>query len=481
MNAAAEAYRQVMRLGPWSPRASCYYRMSLAGAPWLDRSRSIRRLFDAVSRRRRQLLEPQRENLFQDTAFRRTRRSIVRRIHTLDELGSRLMRPAARILFEAASPMSLAVFKPVLDELRRDPRIEFWFTSADDQWTAARIFRPAGITERVIASEHARRMKFDAYVNSDFWNMTWLPRRTRRVHLFHGVAGKYDLDAPTRIAPSVASFDRLLFPNRDRLRRYAEAGLVDPDSAQAALIGYPKVDCLVDGSLDRRSIERSLGIDRALPTVLYAPTWSPYSSLHREGERLIAALARQGVNVIVKLHDRSADQSARGAGGIDWPTTIERLARRSRVVLAPGADVSPYLFAADAIVTDHSSVGFEYMLLDRPIVVIDCPELIDKARVSASKVQLLRSAATVVSTGEQAARAAIDALGHPERLSDRRRSTANELFYCPGRATARAVACLYDLLALPAPAPVSDDGANLGVDLSAAALTGYETRSTFHV
>ena len=39
-------------------------------------------------------------------------------------------------------------------------------------------------------------MKFDAYVNTDFWNMTWLPRRTQRIHLFHGVAGKYGLDAP---------------------------------------------------------------------------------------------------------------------------------------------------------------------------------------------------------------------------------------------------------------------------------------------
>ena len=83
-------------------------------------------------------------------------------------------------------------------------------------------------------------MKFDGYINTDFWDMTWLPRRTRRVHFFHGVAGKYGLDAPVRIAPIVATFDRLMFPNRDRLQRYAEAGLIDGDSPQAALIGYPR-------------------------------------------------------------------------------------------------------------------------------------------------------------------------------------------------------------------------------------------------
>ena len=214
--------------------------------------------------------------------------------------------------------------------------------------------------------------------------------------------------------------------------------------------------------------------------MLYAPTWSPYSSLHTAGEALIEELARLGVNVIVKLHDRSCDHSARGAGGVDWPARIAQLARQWPVVLAPGADASPYLFAADALVTDHSSVGFEYTLLDRPIVVIDCPELIDKARVSADKVQLLRSAADVVSDGAAAARGAADALQHPERLRERRRLIANELFYCPGGATARAVACLYDLLALAAPAAIRDAGADLGVDLSAA-LTGYETGTTSHV
>ena len=77
--------------------------------------------------------------------------------------------------------MSLAVFRPVLDRLARDPRLEFWFTTADRVWSAAEIFGVAGITDRVIRSKDARWMKFDAYVNTDFWNMTWLNRPVRRV------------------------------------------------------------------------------------------------------------------------------------------------------------------------------------------------------------------------------------------------------------------------------------------------------------
>jgi hypothetical protein len=379
---------------------------------------------------------------------------MVRFVHRLDDVASAIGRRQCRVLFEAASPLSLAVFRPVLELLQRDARIEMWFTAGDGAWDPAAIFGPAGITERVVTAADAKWMKFDAYINTDFWNMTWLPRRTARIHLFHGVAGKYGLDAPTRIAPVVTAFQRLMFPNRDRLQRYAEAGLVDADGPAAALIGYPKVDCLVDGSLDRREILSGLDLDPAARTVLYAPTWSPHSSLHAAGESIIASLARLGGNVIVKLHDRSYDRAERGSGGIDWRTRIERICDAYGARVAQGYDASPYLYAADALVTDHSSVGFEFMLLDRPVVVIDCAELLSRARVSRQKTELLRSAADVVDASG-AGKAVRAALADPVRHSARRRAIASDLFYDAGRAAGRAADCIYDALLLPRPvAPV---------------------------
>jgi hypothetical protein len=185
-------------------------------------------------------------NLVHDTVYRRTRSAAADLIHRIDEAVSALVHARRRILIECASPLSLAVCGPVLEIMRRDARLELWFTTSDETWDTASISQLAGVGERVIPAAAAKWMKFDAYINTDFWNMTWLPRRPRRIHLFHGVAGKYGLDAPTHIAPVVATFDRLLFPNRDRLRRYVEAGLVDLDGPVAALVGYPKVDCLVD-------------------------------------------------------------------------------------------------------------------------------------------------------------------------------------------------------------------------------------------
>jgi CDP-glycerol glycerophosphotransferase len=421
----------------------------------VPRSGRWRRLAGGLRRaavRRRRMMERRRSNLLHDTVYRRARTTVIATVHAVDDVATGVARSRSRILFEAASPMSLAVFQPVLDRLQHDPRIELWFTTSDRSWNASKLFLPVGIPGRVITSRAARWRKFDAYINADFWNMTWLPRRTERIHLFHGVAGKYGLDAPTRIAPVVATFDCLMFPNRDRLRRYAEAGLTDPDGGNAALIGFPKVDCLVDGSLDRRAIERDLGLDPARATVMYAPTWSPYSSLNSAGREIIARLGRENVNLIVKLHDRSYDPSPRGSGGVDWRRELNAFARRYGIHVAESADASPYLFVSDAIITDHSSVGFEFMLLDRPIVAIDCPALIERASVNPDKVRLLRSAADVVADGAEAAVTALRALHRPDRLGGRRREIAADLFYGAGGATGRAVQRIYDLISLAAPA-----------------------------
>jgi hypothetical protein len=388
----------------------------------------------------------------QDTVYRRARRGLVSNLHALDDRLSRRQATSARILFEAASPMSFVILRPLYQRLVSDNRLELWFTAKGEVWRPRDLYQTFGITDNVISPGKAAWTKVDAFVNTDFWDMTWVHRRTRRIHLFHGVAGKYNLDTPLDLAPTIAAFDCLMFINADRRDRYVNAGLVTPDSAHASLVGYPKVDCLVDGSLDRQAIARALGLSPGVPTVIYAPTWSPYASLNTVGEELIDRLAAEGLQVLVKLHDRSYDRRQRGAGGIDWAARLARYESHPQVRVVREPDGCPFLAVADAMVSDHSSIAFEYMLLDRPVVVIDCPELIRHAAISTDKVERLRASAAVADGAATAAAAVVRSLREPDRLSAVRQRTAADLFYRPGTATDRAVTLLYELIGLPAPA-----------------------------
>jgi CDP-glycerol glycerophosphotransferase (TagB/SpsB family) len=151
--------------------------------------------------------------------------------------------------------------------------------------------------------------------------------------------------------------------------------------------------------------------------------------------------------VIAKLHDNCFMPGEKCAGDVDWRARLKRFAASEQFVLATSHDSSPYLAACDLLVTDHSSIGFEALALDRPVIVFDAPELACAARINPEKIELLRSASEVVTTPAALAVAAAAALAHPGRRAPERRRVAQQIFYAPGGATARAVAVVHELLA----------------------------------
>ena len=355
-----------------------------------------------------------------------------------------------RILVDSRTAVNFEMVAPVVRAMAADRRVRFCFTASEEPDQVDRIYQYAPPGTRVIGPRLAALSRWDAYLTSDFMWAT-LPRGAPRIQMFHGVAGKYGFDAPTE---SMRMWDRLFFVNERRLRNFVAAGAIAGDSTAARLIGMPKTDCLLDGSLRRHDVLGGLRLDPARPTVLYAPTWSPASSLNSMGEALLERLIRAlPVNVIVKLHDRSRDLRERYSGGIDWPARLTALFDRvaggaRRAVLATDPNIAPCLAAADVMVTDHSSAGFEFLLLDRPLVRIEVPALLAQAHVHPDYVQLLASVAANVTTADEAVQAVERALAAPSADSGARRAVAADLFYQPGTATARCAAALYEVLEL---------------------------------
>jgi CDP-glycerol glycerophosphotransferase (TagB/SpsB family) len=233
------------------------------------------------------------------------------------------------------------------------------------------------------------------------------------------------------------------------LHHFIDCGAIDAGSDAARLIGMPKLDCLVDGTLVRDDILTSLGIDPSRRTVLYAPTWSSHSSVVSMGEDLVSRLGEAGYAVIVKLHDRSRDPLVfEHSGGVNWGERLGPLLRRYGGVLATGSNSSRYLPAADVMITDHSSVGFEYLLLDRPLIRIHVPELIRNTDIEPSYVELMANASSSVNDVEGTVAAVERGFAEPALMSAERVAVANEMFYKPGTATARAVRELYELMEL---------------------------------
>src|SRR5689334_9300210 len=353
-----------------------------------------------------------------------------------------------RLLVDARTPMNYATLAPIIERLQRDERCEFFFTSSEDPSQTESIYVDAKPPFEFVTPLQASLMQIDVYLAADFLWLS-LPRGARRVQTFHGVAGKYRTvyDSPSE---SMRGWDRLFFINERRLRHFIDSGAIEEDSPAARLVGMPKLDCLVDGSLKRDDLLAEMGIDSARKTILYAPTWSPHSSVVSMGEELVQRLGDAGYALLVKLHDRSRDLEYIHSGGVDWGARLEPLLQKFGGVLAAGHNSSPYLAAADLMITDHSSVGFEYLLLDRPLLRIHVPELIKNTDIEPSYVELLANASTSVDTADELVSAVERAFVEPRENSATRVAVANEMFYKPGTATDRAVNELYELLELEA-------------------------------
>ncbi|HPF32390.1 MAG TPA: CDP-glycerol glycerophosphotransferase family protein [Candidatus Sabulitectum sp.] len=117
--------------------------------------------------------------------------------------------------------------------------------------------------------------------------------------------------------------------------------------------GWPKMDHIM--RYDASGVRRELGVEPDSRVVLYAPTHS--RSMESAGMLLpvLTETPRPGEVWFCKPHE-FMDQQA-----------IRRL-ESSGIRMATGYDITPFLHMADVLVSDTSSVVYEFMALDKPVV-----------------------------------------------------------------------------------------------------------------
>ncbi len=348
------------------------------------------------------------------------------------------MRPA-RLLFAGYAPVHFVCFRPVYERLREVPGVEVFFSGGtvvdegpegEKSYDTAALYRPFDVPrERVLTLDEMRPRTFDM-VFSAHTSGFFPRRRAPRVQIFHGVSFRN-----LAVRERQDQYDAFFIVGPYMRRAFQRRRILPAGDPRALEIGFPKLDRLVDGSLDRDRVLRGLGLRGGRPVVLYAPTGARGNSLETMGEEVLARLkAADRYDVLVKPHDHPKNR-------IDWFALLRRH-EGAHLKLVRDYDVVPYLHAADLLISDASSVATEYTLLDRPIVFLDVPRVIAAARRKGSPVDLhtygRRTGLTVRKPGEVPG-AVRWFLEHPDYRSPVRRATAKDLFYDPGRATGRAV------------------------------------------
>jgi CDP-glycerol glycerophosphotransferase len=211
------------------------------------------------------------------------------------------------------------------------------------------------------------------------------------VQLWHGIPLKLiHLDSPatlrTRLLPDSRLVRRLLATMYRRAARSIDvlpaASEVSAQRLRTAfdlphdrvvVTGDPRDDVMVLGSdAQRTASARALLFERlgvpasARRVLLYAPTWrdgepDPGIPGDDDWRRIVRLLEETDSQLVVRPHPHGVGNYAAG------------FAASERIVLlsaAACADVTPVLPAVDVLITDYSSIAFDFALTGRPIVFL---------------------------------------------------------------------------------------------------------------
>ncbi|MEU0196575.1 MULTISPECIES: CDP-glycerol glycerophosphotransferase family protein [unclassified Streptomyces] len=159
----------------------------------------------------------------------------------------------------------------------------------------------------------------------------------------------------TRLLARVDRWDYNLTSNRHSTQMWERAF---PGAHETLEYGYPRNDVYYTASAeDVARVRKELGVPDGKKALLYAPTHRDYATGFASGLDLAEFCEAIGDDYVVLLraHYFYDQGSSRGGGRI-----IDVTGHRS------SEDVC---LAADALITDYSSIMFDYANLDRPIVV----------------------------------------------------------------------------------------------------------------
>lgn len=209
--------------------------------------------------------------------------------------------------------------------------------------------------------------------------------------------------------------------------RYDVEGIL---SARVAETGYPRVDPVMEATeADRAATRRALGLKEGLPVVVYAPTWRGVlgdAIVDLDCLRAaITAMGRLKCQVVFRGHYFS-EHALRDLG--------------VPAIIAPySVDTSELLAIADVLVTDYSSIVFDYLPLRKPIIYF----AYDYARYEESRglyFPMARLPGDLCTSGDELLKALGDVIaGKPLDMAAYDRAISEFCANDDGNATGRAI------------------------------------------
>ncbi len=248
-----------------------------------------------------------------------------------------------KLLFFVTKPYSVSIIKPIEDFCITQSNIKMaWFIIGEVEKEDIK-------SEIIKSTKEVKAFDPDAVIVPgnivpDFWP-------GMKVQIFHGLCeekkGHYDITGFFDLYCTPGSYITEKF---EHLQKKYNTFIVRET-------GWPKLDQLdLSGSIEESKV--AVGLDPLEKVILFAPTFSPKYSSSEYLFDSIKNMQYEEYHWLVKFHDLE-DRSI-----VDAYRDLES----SKFQIIQDSDILPWMMSSDILITDTSSVAYEYLFLDRPII-----------------------------------------------------------------------------------------------------------------
>jgi CDP-ribitol ribitolphosphotransferase len=252
------------------------------------------------------------------------------------------------VLF-CVNPYAFGILKPLHDTLLEHGHQALWYIHPT-------ISQPFPYTDRDLTTNSLLALEqFDA--DAIFTPGNEVPHYLKgvKVQVFHGMAGEKKGHFRIR-----HYFDLYLTQGPYFTRWFEQAAKKFKDF-YVTETGWCKLDPLFKNQVQFNNQKRDAS---AKPTLLYAPTFSPALTSAIERKEEIFALATSAeFDLLIKFHDLMAKEVVQ--------EYVELATSYPNVTIIEDRNILPYLVSADVLISDTSSVVYEFLLLNKPVITIN--------------------------------------------------------------------------------------------------------------
>ena len=194
----------------------------------------------------------------------------------------------------------------------------------------------------------------------------WRWRRNKRkiVQLWHGVGPKseppasWTREARMAMAARFRRFDVIVTSSLAAVPHYQQWGLGD----RVRDLGYPRHDQLValrhEGGMQRASLMRHGGWSGPGRVIMYAPTWRHDGHVPEiDWSAWRELLIRYDAYLLLRVHPTRGKE-----------LHVPDQQRFGVIDSAAISDITELLPGVDVLITDYSSIAFDFLVLDRPMI-----------------------------------------------------------------------------------------------------------------